>query len=211
MSKWKGPKDEIQFGSAVFERQIVVFDIEHTSWPGFMESGCNMPGKFAEIIQIGAVKISMQEGMPEIDSFSVLIKPVLNPVLSDYIVELTGITQNDVNDSGLTLDNALALFVQFAESCTLMALGNDLEIISTNCTLKGIPYPLEDVDSLNLRSMFARYLRKDPDTIMSCELPQTFSFPPPGIKHHAVADSRCIAEALRIMRRNPGILMPAQK
>ncbi len=50
VSKWKGPKDEIQFGSAVFGRQIVVFDIEHTSWPGFVKSGCNMPGKFAEII-----------------------------------------------------------------------------------------------------------------------------------------------------------------
>lgn len=181
---------------------VVVFDTEWTSWPGFWETGWDQPGKYREIIQIGAVRLSRHDGLRESGSLSVLVKPVRNPVLSDYIVELTGITQQDIDDRALGLDSALAQFADFADGSPLMALGDDMEVLDENCALHNMLNPFTGTTFTNLRPVFASYLGQQPESFMSCELPQIFGFRPPGIRHQAVDDSRCIAEALRILKRN---------
>ena len=51
-----------------------------------------------EIIEIGAVKINDSNDKLEIiDEFSAFIKPILNPELSDFCIQLTTITQDDIN------------------------------------------------------------------------------------------------------------------
>ena len=41
--------------------KIIIFDLEWTSWPGFLESEWVMPGKHRKIIQIGAVKLDCRK------------------------------------------------------------------------------------------------------------------------------------------------------
>lgn len=62
-----------------------------------LEATCEKDNKAFqnEIIEIGAVKVS--ETLQALDKFSSFVKPILNPVLSDFCKELTSITQEDID------------------------------------------------------------------------------------------------------------------
>ncbi len=47
-----------------------------------------------ETIEIGAVKLNAE--LEKIDEFSIFIRPVINPILSDFCVRFTSIQQSDV-------------------------------------------------------------------------------------------------------------------
>lgn len=49
-----------------------------------------------EIIEIGAVKFNLKT-LEIVDEFQCFIKPIINPILSDFCKELTTIKQSDVN------------------------------------------------------------------------------------------------------------------
>ncbi len=84
---------------------FVVFDIETTGFSG----------KFAEIIEIGAVKIS-KNGI--VDRFSEFIKPKNS--IPYHITELTSIT-NDMVEGARSIDEALPEFLDFCKGCVLVA------------------------------------------------------------------------------------------
>ena len=72
------------------ENKAVIFDLELTSWPGSNERNWSLPDEHREIIQIGAVKIETEGDMQEINTFQILVRSLINPILSDYIIDLTG-------------------------------------------------------------------------------------------------------------------------
>ena len=80
----------------------VVFDLEFTAWPGSIQSQWSRPGEFREVVQIGAVRLSPSTLKP-VDEFEMLIIPRLNPVLSDFFVQLTGITNEALTRRGVGL------------------------------------------------------------------------------------------------------------
>ena len=61
--------------------KYIVFDTEFTSWEGSMENNWSREGEHRELVQIGALKIS--DGKI-IDKLDILVKPQINPILSDY-------------------------------------------------------------------------------------------------------------------------------
>lgn len=64
---------------------FIIFDVEATCW----EKKCQQD--IMETIEIGALKIS--DGPEIVDRFDQFIKPIVNPRLSRFCVELTGIHQ----------------------------------------------------------------------------------------------------------------------
>jgi len=66
----------------------IVFDLEATCGPKY-ENIRN------EIIEIGAVKLS--KDLDVIDTFSEFVKPILNPTLTKFCIDLTTISQDDVD------------------------------------------------------------------------------------------------------------------
>ncbi|MCM3337979.1 exonuclease domain-containing protein [Paenibacillus sp. MER TA 81-3] len=73
-------------------------------------------GEFAEIIEIGAVKVAEEEGSTVIvDTFQSFVKPVLSPKLTTDTVKFTGITQDDVNHAD-HLQDALDQFVAWIDT-----------------------------------------------------------------------------------------------
>lgn len=60
--------------------KLVVYDTEFTSWPGFRAQGYKAPGRYPEIIQIGAVKLDAAS-LEECDAFEIFVQPRVNPVL----------------------------------------------------------------------------------------------------------------------------------
>lgn len=177
----------------------VVFDLEWTSWPGFLQSGFSMPGKHCEIVQMGAVKLDAHAGFQEIGSFEALVKPVLHPELSEYFVALTGITQAEVDREGLPFAEALARFVAFAEgeADVLGSFGGDEHFIAQNCGFHDIVVPAVFRRAVNLRPLFSAYLGIPDSETVSSEMPGRFGLVPEGRAHGGLADSRRIAQALR--------------
>jgi inhibitor of KinA sporulation pathway (predicted exonuclease) len=82
-------------------RAAVVFDLEFTAWEGSMAARWSRPGEFTELVQIGAVRLNA-DTFEELGAIDLLVRPRLNPVLSDYFVELTGIGNVEMAARGST-------------------------------------------------------------------------------------------------------------
>jgi len=78
--------------------KYIVFDTEFTSWEGSQENNWSKKGEHRELVQIGAYKIHNGE---IIETLNLFIKPRINPLLSKYFIDLTGITNKKINKDGL--------------------------------------------------------------------------------------------------------------
>ena len=65
-----------------------------------MANRWSRPGEFTELVQIGAVRVNAETFAVEAE-MDVLVRPRLNPLLSDYFTGLTGITNQDIAARGL--------------------------------------------------------------------------------------------------------------
>ena len=77
-------------------KKVVIFDIECTTWEGAAARDWSGPGEHRELVQLGAVLVETDR-FAEKAAFSMLAKPRINPVLSKYFINLTQITQEQVN------------------------------------------------------------------------------------------------------------------
>ncbi len=180
----------------------VIFDTEFTSWPGFRDRGFKEPGRYREVIQIGAVKIDIGDGFREMGACAILVRPTVNPILSDYIQDLTGITQAMVDEDGATFTDGLSDFLDFIgdDARAVMAYGTDVEVLFENCRLNDLPLPALP-PSVNVREELVALGLVDHE-VFSSDLPEHFGLAADFPKHDALGDARAIALALRHLREN---------
>src|SRR6185436_17519590 len=101
-----------------------VFDTEYTSWEGAQARNWSGPGEYREIVEIGAVLIDTKD-FSEIDFIDLYLRPAKNPKLSDYFIELTGITQETVDTKGMNFRDALKRFAEWSKEYQFYSWGND--------------------------------------------------------------------------------------
>lgn len=181
---------------------LVVFDLEFTSWEGYLASGWSLPGKHREIVQIGAVRLDAGEGFAETGAFQALVRPRLHPELSSYFTDLTGISQETVDRDGRAFPEVLGDFGAFLEATgpALAACnGIDGEIIAENCGWHGLDVPDSCLGTLNLSRLLSGLLGED-GHVSSGSLPARLGLANEGPAHDALADARAIAAALRHFR-----------
>ncbi|WP_310727957.1 3'-5' exonuclease [Streptomyces sp. N2A] len=109
---------------------FVVFDLEFTSWPGALEQDWGAPGQLREVVQIGALRLS--EDCSVLEEYETLVRPVVNPQLSPYFTELTGITQESMDQDGVPPAQALGEFLGFCQGQTVLSYGNDMVVLGEN-------------------------------------------------------------------------------
>jgi inhibitor of KinA sporulation pathway (predicted exonuclease) len=185
-----------------FPDTLVVFDLEFTTWEGYMASGWSLPGKHREIVQIGAVRLDAGEGFAETGAFRALVRPRLHPELSSYFTDLTGISQETVNRDGRPFPEVMGDFADFlAATGPVLAACNgiDGEIIAENCGWHRLDIPEACRRTLNLAKMLANLFEED-GQVSSHGLPARLGLPEVGVAHDALADARAIAAALRHFR-----------
>lgn len=190
---------------------IVVFDLELTAWPGSADRFWSGPGEYPEIIQIGAVKARTIGGMTQTGSMNRYVRPSINPVLSDYIKDLTGIGQSDIDDKGVPFADAMKEFSAFIGDDTEQVLchGDDLEILIQNCELNDTPFSLEDKTFVDLKPYFHTALGCPEEAVPSCDLGEAFGLEN-GEKHHdALGDSRAIMKVLDYLINTKAAAMDA--
>lgn len=116
---------------------IVIYDTEYTTWQGALERDWSKPNEHKECIQIGAQKLDLLT-FKVIDSFNIFIKPKLNPNLSKYCIDLTGITQEKIELEGVGFAEALNSFLNFCASNNCYSWGNDHIVLEENCVINSI-------------------------------------------------------------------------
>lgn len=142
---------------------FVIYDTEYTSWKGCQEKGWIEPQK-KEIVQIAAVKVE-RSSLKVLDEFCVYIRPTFNPVLSDYFVNLTGITNEKIEKEGLSFELADERFAKFAGDLPCYAHGwADKDQIADGAILKlNWQYnhlPERKIDFRNIAPWFKKQYQK---------------------------------------------------
>lgn len=121
------------------EINFILFDIEYTAWEGSQQRNWSYDNEYKEIICISALKINNTNNKLEIiDKFNYYVKPKLNPILSNYIINLTGITQTIIDTEAYDFDIALEDFYIFCENYNIYSYGNDYTEIKINLELNNI-------------------------------------------------------------------------
>ncbi len=135
------------------QRTIVFYDTEFTTWPGALESNWGAPGQYREIVQIGAIRFNLNT-LEEEDEFDILVRPVKNSALSDFFTELTGITQKEVDEKGVSYPDAYRLFTAFIGADKTCCYGWDAKVMRENLALHAMPDAPENFDSSNIGPWF---------------------------------------------------------
>lgn len=166
-----------------------------------MESGWGEPWMHRELVQIGAIRFSL-DTLTELDEFDILIKPVKNPILSDYFSDLTGITNAAVQKQGHDFPDAYRLFTAFIGKDTAASFGGDASVMRENLTLNGMPATEDEFDCFDIGPWFMEYgaaygIRKG---INSGKLAAVLGAGMESIQeHNALHDVRSICAAYRFL------------
>lgn len=106
----------------------VIFDLEwNNAYDYKLRKGMN------EIIEIGAVKLD--EKLNIVDTFKQLIKPKLSSKLSSRFKNLTHISMDEINKSGIAFENAISDFARWSgkDNSIFMSWSNsDLYVLIDN-------------------------------------------------------------------------------
>ncbi len=185
----------------MFDRDtVVIYDLEWTSWPGFLDSNWTLPGKHREILQIGAVRLDVARGFAELAAVDILVQPRINPDLSQFIIELTGLTQARIDRDGVSAAAALAGFTAFVGDAEVASWGPDGDVIAENCDLEGLARPPWFARGRDIRTPVSMHFGFVGPPISSSDLPSRLGLAVEGRAHDALFDARCVAAALARLR-----------
>ncbi|MSR79030.1 MAG: exonuclease domain-containing protein [Candidatus Taylorbacteria bacterium] len=180
-------------------KTIVVFDTELTSWEGAMARNWSGPNEYKEIVQIGAVRIETETPeFRELDSFACYVKPVKNPILSKYFIDLTAITQEKIEAEGKSLSEAVKTFFKWSDGNIIYSWGMDGDEIRDNCKLINIAFPFADERFRDARDIFSNRGIKVSE-YMSSTIIEGVGGEVTRLAHDGLNDARSIVDALRLL------------
>ncbi len=126
---------------------VVIYDTEF--WTDRGVQGRHWSGLYDYpplLIQIGAIKCELSRGLPIIGEYASYVLPVdeygRRAPLTDYLVQLTGISQNEFETSAIPLAGAMSSFAHFVNLDLMFSYGNDiLASILPTCYLRSLTCP----------------------------------------------------------------------
>ena len=167
---------------------FIIYDLEATCWLG------RPPGYVQETIEIGAIKINGYG--EEIDSFNRFIRPVVNPRLSSFCVELTSITQEQINRAS-TFPSVIEAFQDwigiYEEDYLLCSWGKfDKTALVSDCKLHDVEFDWLD-KYLNVKTQYKEIkgLSK-PRGLHKAVIKEGFEFT--GTQHRGIDDAINLAK-----------------
>ena len=164
------------------------------------ECTCDSEQKLVkEIIEFAAVFVNPMSYEIEFE-FRRLVRPVENPILTEYCISLTGLSQAHVDDA-LTLSEILAEFADFTTSNDIaFQLVTDcsadvVKFLAPECRRKRIPLPRWSLKWLDLgllfKAKFSLEARRSLRVMLDmCGLEME------GTHHRGIDDARNIAQLL---------------
>lgn len=179
--------------------RLIIYDTEFTAWEGSQHRNWGLSWEARELIQFSASCIQMSEhSLSVISSLDLFVKPNKNPKLSQYIQDLTGITQTDV-DNGLL---PKAFFKQLDSFCEqgqipMASWGNDLHVLQETASLNQVS--LGNLNSYNLIEVFSPFGINT--NVSSGELFKQFDLTLTVHEHNALDDTRSLVASLTALHQ----------
>ena len=166
----------------------VIVDLECTCWK-------NSEGRIRETTEIGSVIVDSNG--KKVATFQSFVKPVVNPILSDFCTDLTSIVQQDV-DRAKHFPEVIESYVSWIrENCgdnyKIWSWGYfDRKKFEEDCELHNLNHGWLDGRHYNLKAEFAKR-RKEKQTGMSKAL-EISGLPLLGTHHRGIDDALNISE-----------------
>ena len=102
-----------------FERlpdTFIIFDTEFTAWEGSMQRNWSGENEYKELVQISAFRIKKKGNNIAITKkLNIYVLPRINRNLSEYFIELTGITQEIIEKKVYLSKRQWPYFTDFAK------------------------------------------------------------------------------------------------
>jgi len=180
---------------------VGILDLEYTAWEGSAHRQWSEPWEWREIVQVGLLLVDAGRAFLATDEVEILVAPTRNPVLSDYFVSLTGITQEhlvaEARPFAEALDDLSGL-LSVAEQ--VIFNGYDGAIFRENCELNGAPFRWSGDCWCDFRPLLSQTLDTPPHKLVSSELPGLAGIHVRGHAHSALHDCKAIAAAFSTWR-----------
>lgn len=148
-----------------------------------------------QIVQIAAIQFDTETG-EEIAHFDQLVWPTYEKTLPEFFIELTGITQRDLEESAVFFEQAFSGFVEFSEGLPIWTFDKDEEVLRQNCTYINYDWPI-DQQFTRVKSLLPEW-GIDPNAYSSGTLYKAAGLTMDGRVHNALHDVRSMAQAIRV-------------
>ena len=171
--------------------KLLVVDLEATC-----SSDSSIPPSKMETIEIGAVLVDLDR-FEICDEFQAFIKPVRNPSLTEFCINLTGITQGMVSEAASYFE----VFPAFGEWIETNAMGSafcswgayDRRQLEQDCAMHGLAYNMPP--HANLKALFSDRQSTKRPVGMAAAL-ELCGIELGGQHHRALDDAKNIAQLL---------------
>lgn len=155
------------------------------------------PGEFKEIIQIGAVRLNSST-LKEEAALNLIVRPRINGIISEYLTQLTGITNDRLMAEGIDFAVAYQRFLKFCGLGSLCAFGRDDLVLLENLRLYGLKPDRPLPPYVNAVDILRRY-GIDPAGKHACHVGPLCGAAFHGHEHDALDDARSVAAGLRAL------------
>ncbi len=184
--------------------KAVVWDTEFTTWEGAMARNWSGENEYRELVQIAAKVIDFDNG-DELAEMDILVKPVINPVVSDYFTDLTSVTQDQIEKDGLSFADAYQKFKDFVGDLPCFSYGMDCVILQEGCDLNDISYDLT-CPFLNA-CVYFKNAGIDVRQYTSGTISKAFGIELDGHVHYAMHDVNSLTQALLAVHKKKQIIV----
>ena len=196
---------------------LVVLDFEWTADNRSKMKPCS------EITQFPSVIVRLEgRSSHVVDEFDTFVRPVLNPTLTQFSIDLTAITQADV-DAAPILETVMPRYVEWLRSHKLvdadgrrighwcLSTWSDADIggqLSAECRHKGLAVPACFDSWVDLKVCYRRHYKMAPKGgLRTCV--ERLGIPWEGRAHNGLVDSRNTASIALHMAKGDGMFGPA--
>lgn len=199
-------------------KTAIVFDCEFLCLEGSQRRfWCAAHDPDPVIAQIGAVKLGLEDDFPVLDTFKAYVRPIdrfgNQFPLDPFFTGLTGISEDDIAEHGIALQDALAAVDRFSENALFWSWGKDeLNMMAISCYIAGIPpsIPADRFDNAVKLLLAAGMPVDDLARTPSTKLADYYGVQHPPLKgHDALDDALSISYALQFLlktgRLNPDV------
>lgn len=172
----------------------VYIDLEYC-YPGMTEtSGRPTDSDKRQVVQIAAIVFD-DAGNVETDTYNQIVVPKYTNPLPSFFTELTGITQEQVDEMGVEFEHALKGLVVFCRNRPIYTFHKDWEVLRQNCSYDGLPFPFRDRPFYQVKELLPEW-GIDPDAYSSGTLFRAAGLDMQGHVHDALHDVRSMAAAV---------------
>ena len=171
---------------------LICLDLEYTCWENSIQDDWLDPQFPAEILQVGMAGFNLIQDQC-LNTFSAYVRPVLNPRMSDYCINLLQISQNIIDNSQALPEviNQISSFMSnYSDDSTLVcAFGPDCKRFVDDAARHYRESPFRSFACLNLQQEAAKVMGMTEKLPEREHIKQNFQLPPSANRHDALDDA----------------------